>query len=155
MALSRGFEPLLPGWEPDVLGHWTKRAHNWLGCRDSNPNSLIQSQMSCRWTTSQCLNELTSFKAKVYYHAPKDFAIPKISKKRPHRREKTKKLRARGGRATENAHRRKNATLKDSRKKVKSVKSFFDQKWPKTPEKSVNINIRRPKGELALDTWQC
>ena len=26
----------------------------WLGGRDSNPDNLLQRQMSYRWTTSQC-----------------------------------------------------------------------------------------------------
>ncbi len=25
----------------------------WLGCRDSNPDTTVQSRMSCRWTTPQ------------------------------------------------------------------------------------------------------
>ena len=30
-------------------------SEGWLGGRDSNPDNLLQRQMSYRWTTSQCL----------------------------------------------------------------------------------------------------
>ncbi len=30
-----------------------KRGSGWLGSRDSNPDSMIQSHVSYRWTTSQ------------------------------------------------------------------------------------------------------
>jgi hypothetical protein len=29
-------------------------SEEWLGGRDSNPDNLLQRQMSYRWTTSQC-----------------------------------------------------------------------------------------------------
>src|SRR5688572_21843892 len=32
---------------------------NWLGGRDSNPDNLLQRQMSYRWTTSQCRSRCT------------------------------------------------------------------------------------------------
>ena len=31
------------------LGGWA----DWLGSRDSNPNTVVQSHVSCRWTTPQ------------------------------------------------------------------------------------------------------
>ena len=27
--------------------------YNWLGSRDSNPNTVVQSHVSCHWTTPQ------------------------------------------------------------------------------------------------------
>ncbi len=34
---------------------------DWLGSRDSNPDSMIQSHVSCHWTTSQRQRHINGF----------------------------------------------------------------------------------------------
>ncbi len=41
----------VPALEPNELQDLD--FENWLGGRDSNPDNLLQRQMSYRWTTSQ------------------------------------------------------------------------------------------------------
>ena len=36
-------------------------SEDWLGDRDSNPDNLLQRQMSYRWTTSQCQSRRVNF----------------------------------------------------------------------------------------------
>ena len=38
------------------------KIENWLGGRDSNPDNLLQRQMSYRWTTSQCRQTRENFR---------------------------------------------------------------------------------------------
>ena len=40
-----------------VFCRFLKALKNWLGGRDSNPDNLLQRQMSYRWTTSQCQSQ--------------------------------------------------------------------------------------------------
>jgi hypothetical protein len=42
----------------------------WLGGRDSNPDNLLQRQMSYRWTTSQCRRALKRARTSEYNARP-------------------------------------------------------------------------------------
>ena len=41
------------GWRKDANRGEGKRVNVWLGGRDSNPDTMVQSHVSYRWTTSQ------------------------------------------------------------------------------------------------------
>ena len=52
MALKNGTHAI---FEPKPANLLSKNAEieNWLGGRDSNPDTVVQSHVSYRWTTSQ------------------------------------------------------------------------------------------------------
>ena len=41
-------------WQPASPDLAWVQSEGWLGGRDSNPDTVVQSHVSYRWTTSQC-----------------------------------------------------------------------------------------------------